>query len=193
MNRRAIIDAMPRFSAVKWIPKLLISLFWLHGIVQVSDINGVTRTPLVLHDHKAAVLIFVAVDCPISNSYAPKINKIISDYSNKGLEFYIVYSDPKLSVDDAKKHAKDFGYTCPALMDSQQQLMQKVHATVTPEVAVVAPHGQVVYLGRIDNWYEDFGKQRYDATTHELRDALDAVLAGKKVATPVTKAVGCPI
>jgi Redoxin len=184
---------MPRFSAVKWIPKLLVSLFWLHGVVQVSDIHGVMRTPLVLHDHKAAVLIFVAVDCPISNSYAPKINKIISDYSKKDLDFFIVYSDPKLTVEDAQKHTKDFGYICPALMDNQQLLMQKVHATVTPEVAVLTAHGQVEYLGRIDNWYEDFGKQRYDATTHELRDALDAVLAGGKVATPVTKVVGCPI
>ena len=178
---------------MKWIPKLLISMFWLHGVVQVYDVNGVARTPLVLHDHKAAVLIFVAVDCPISNSYAPEINAIISDYSKKDLDFYIVYSDPHLSVGDAKKHAGDFGYTCPALMDDQQQLMQKVHATATPEVAVVSAHGQLKYLGRIDNRYEDFGKKRYAATTHDFRDALDAVLAGKNITTPVTKVVGCPI
>jgi hypothetical protein len=184
---------MPRFFFVHWIPKLLISMFWLHGALQVADINGVLRTPLELRNHEAAVLIFVGVDCPISNSYAPAINRIVADYAGKDLDFYIVYSDPKLSAADAKKHAADFGYTCPALLDSQQRLMKKVNATVTPEAAVVDSAGQVVYLGRIDNWYEDFGKQRYAATTHELRDALDAVIAGKKVMTPVTKAVGCPI
>ena len=178
---------------MNFVPRLLVSMFWLHGTVQVSDINGIARTPLQLHDHKAAVLIFIGVDCPISNSYAPEINRIVSNYSKQDLDFYIVYSDPKLSVEDAKKHSRDFGYTCPSLMDTQQSLMKKVKATVTPEVAVVDPHGQVVYQGRIDDWYQDFGKQRYAPTTHELRDALDAIVAGKKVGTPVTKAVGCPI
>ena len=152
--------------------------------------NGITRTPLQFANHKAAVLIFVGVDCPISNSYAPKINRLISDYSKQPIDFYIVYSDSKLSPADAKKHVADFGFTCPALLDRQQRLMNKVHATVTPEAAVVDPRGQVVYLGRIDNWYEDFGKQRYSATTHELRDALDAVLAGKKSGYPCNQSGG---
>ncbi len=78
-------------------------------------------------------------------------------------------------------------------MDPRQELLKKVKATVTPEAVVVDGHGKVLYLGRIDDWYEDFGKQRYSATTHELRDALDEILAGKKVTTPVTKAVGCPV
>jgi hypothetical protein len=187
------MPGMYRFSAVKWIPQLLVSLFCLHGAIQVNDTNGVPRTPLVLHDHKAAVLIFVGVECPISNSYAPKINKIISDYSKQPVDFYIVYSDPKLSAADARKHTQDFGYTCAALLDNKQQLMKKVNATVTPEVAVVDAKHDVLYLGRIDNWYQDFGKQRYSATTHELTDALDAILAGKKVEKAVTKAVGCPL
>jgi hypothetical protein len=184
---------MFRFSAVRWIPHLLVSLFWLHGAVQVSDTTGTLRAPLELHDHKAAVLIFVGVDCPISNSYAPQINQIVSDYAKQPLDFYIVYSDSKVTADAAKKHAKDFGYTCPALLDNQQLLLKKVKATVTPEVAVVDSRQQVVYLGRIDNWYEDFGKQRYAATTHELRDALDEIIAGKKVEKAVTKVVGCPL
>jgi len=187
------MPSMPRFSVVHWIPKLLISLFWLHGAIAVDDIHGVSRTPLRIGDHKAAVLIFVGVDCPISNAYSPLINKMVADYSSKGFDFYMVYSDPNLSAADARKHAVDFGYTCLGLLDSRQKLKKKVNATVTPEAAVVDGHGQVLYLGRIDNWYEDFGKQRYAATTHELRDALDAIVAGKKVATPVTKAVGCPI
>jgi len=184
---------MSRFLPVHWVPKLLISMFCMHSMLQLSDTDGVHRKPLDLHNQKAAVFIFVGVECPISNSYAPEINRIIKTYKDKGLDFYIVYSDPNLSVDDAKKHAKEFGYTCPALMDPQQKLLKKVNATATPEAAVVDAKGQVLYLGRIDNWYEDFGKQRYAATTHDLRDALDAIAAGKKVATPVTKVVGCPV
>jgi thiol-disulfide isomerase/thioredoxin len=187
---------MPRFFPVHWIPKLLTMMFCMHSALTLSDTNGVQHKPLEFHDpktQKAVVLIFVGVDCPISNSYAPEINRIIKDYKDKGLDFYIVYSDPNLSLDDAKKHAKDFGYTCPGLLDSKRELLKKVKATVTPEAVVVDSHGKVLYLGRIDDWYEDFGKQRYSATTHELRDALDEILAGKKVTTPVTKVVGCPV
>jgi hypothetical protein len=168
-------------------------MFFLHSAVTVRDVNGVAHKPLQLHDRKAAVFIFVAVDCPISNSYAPEINRIIKDYQDKKIDFYIVYSDPNLPADDAKKHARDYGYTCPALMDHEQALMKRLKAKVTPEAVVVDAKGTVLYQGRIDNWYEDFGKQRYEATVHDLRDALEAILAGKKVATPVTKAVGCPV
>jgi hypothetical protein len=176
-----------------WVPRILISIFCLHSTLVLSDTAGVKHQPLQLHDQKAAVFFFVAVDCPISNSYAPEINRIIKASKNKGLDFYIVYSDANLSLADAKKHMKEYGYTCPGLMDTRQALAKKLKATVTPEAVVVDAHGKVLYQGRVDNWYEDFGKQRYNATTHELQDALDEILSGKKVTTPVTKAVGCPI
>ncbi len=173
-------------------PRLLVMMFCT--ALQVRDIDGITRTPLVLHHgQQAVVLIFVGVECPISNSYAPELNRICRDYAGKALDFFIVYSDPALSPAAAKRHSKDFGYTCPSLLDSRQVLMKRAGATVTPEAVVIDSRGIAIYRGRIDNWFEDFGKQRFAATTHDLRDALDAVLAGKKVLVPVTKAVGCPI
>jgi hypothetical protein len=60
-------------------------------------------------------------------------------------------------------------------------------------VAVLSPRGDLLYLGRIDNRQEDFGKQRPQATVFDLRDALDAVLSGKPVPHPRTKALGCSI
>lgn len=189
--KHAIMVKMLRFGFMNW--AAVISLTCVLAAVQVNDTDGVLRAPFDLHKQKAAVLIFVGVDCPISNSYAPQINRIVKDYSGKAFDFFIVYSDPALSVADAKKHTKDFGYQCPALMDSHQVLMKLAQATVTPQAVVMDASGQALYSGRIDNWYEDFGKQRYAPTTHDLRDALDAIAAGKKVAMPVTKAVGCPI
>jgi hypothetical protein len=184
---------MSRCLNVYWATHLLTMIYCFHATLVLSDTNGVRHRPLELHDQKAVVLIFVGVECPISNSYAPEINRIIKDFKDKGVDFYIVYSDPDVSVDSAKKHAKDFGYTCPGLLDPKQALLNKVKATVTPEAAVVDGQGNVLYLGRIDNWYEDFGKQRYSATVHDLRDALDEIVSGKKVTTPVTRAVGCPV
>ena len=71
--------------------------------------------------------------------------------------------------------------------------MRLANASITPQAAVLTPDGKVLYLGRIDNRVADFGKQRFQATEQDLREALDAVLAGKPVAHPFTKSIGCAI
>jgi hypothetical protein len=79
------------------------------------------------------------------------------------------------------------------LQDPQQTLTRAAGATMQPQVVVLSPQGHVLYSGRIDDRYIEIGKTRYEATTHDLRDALDAVLAGKPVAHAKTQAVGCVI
>ena len=59
--------------------------------------------------------------------------------------------------------------------------------------AVLSPAGQLLYLGRIDNRLEGFGKRRVQVTEFNLRNTLDAVLAGKPVPQARTKALGCAI
>jgi len=66
-------------------------------------------------------------------------------------------------------------------------------AQITPETAVFNAKGQLVYHGRIDNLFEDFGHTRKQATTHELADAVEAATAGKSVSASATPAVGCYI
>jgi hypothetical protein len=66
-------------------------------------------------------------------------------------------------------------------------------AQITPEAAVFDAKRRLVYHGRIDNLYEDFGHKRKSATTHELADAIEAAIAGKPLTTKVTSAVGCYI
>ena len=86
------------------------------------------------------------------------------------------------------------GLLCPVLIDRRHELIRQVGPRpVTPEAVVVAPDGTLAYRGRIDDLYAALGKRRYEATTHDLRDALDAVLAGKPVANPREPAVGCAI
>ena len=59
------------------------------------------------------------------------------------------------------------------------------------EPFVMQADGRVRYQGAIDDWYVALGKHRPEATQHYLRNALDAVLAGKEVAIVKTEAVGC--
>jgi hypothetical protein len=143
---------------------------------------------------KATVIIFIATDCPIANSYAPEINRIIAEYSPQGLSFKIVYCDADATADAVAKHAKDYGYTCPIALDPKHELASRLHATVTPEAVVLsARDDQPLYRGRIDDRFADIGKKRYEATTHDLRDALEAIVHDRAIEHPVTQAVGCEL
>ena len=140
---------------------------------------------------KAVVLLFIARDCPISNSYAPEIKRIVARYTSEKVGFTLVYPDPDTSLAAARQHAKEYGYTCPLLLDPAHRLVHKAGVTVTPEAAVFAPGGKLLYRGRIDDLYLGFGQRRYAATRHDLRDALDAALGGRPVPISKTQAVGC--
>lgn len=160
----------------------------------LKDIEGVERRPLDCGEGKGAVVFFISHDCPISNSYAPEIKRIASAYGGAGkFTFSIVHPYAELTVDEARKHAKEYALTLPIFIDKQHVVCDRVGAKVTPEVAVVAPDGKVLYLGRIDDKWADYGKSRVEPTVRDLRDALDAILAGKPVKSPQTEAVGCPI
>jgi thiol-disulfide isomerase/thioredoxin len=163
----------------------------VHTEIVLNTVQGAKAHPLNAKGKKAVVFLFVAHDCPVSNGYAPEVNRIIKEYSPKKINFYLVYTESDLKTADAQKHLKDFRYTCPALMDSKHKLVKFVGATVTPEAAVVGPDGKLLYRGRIDDLYVDFGKRRYEVQTHDLRNALDAVLNGKPIANRTTKAIGC--
>ncbi len=144
-------------------------------------------------DCKAVVLLFFGHDCPISNGYTPEIVRLCKVYFPKQIAFCVVYADADLGADDARKHAKEYGLTCPAILDPKMSLALKIGATVKPEAAVLSPEGELLYLGRIDDIYADFGKRRAQPTCRELKDALDAILAGKAIEVARTKAIGCPI
>ena len=144
-----------------------------------------------LKSKKAVVLLFIARDCPISNSYAPEINRLCAQYTPQKIAFYMVYPDPDTTLVTAKKHAREYGYTSSVLLDPGHRLTHRAGATVTPEAAVFAPDGNLLYRGRIDDLYIGFGKRRYAATRHDLRLVLEAAVQGKITPRTFTKPVGC--
>ncbi len=143
---------------------------------------------------REAVLFFVANDCPISNAFAPEIARICAEYQPKGADCKLVYVDPTLSEKAAKAHAATYRHGAyPVIVDQHHELVKATGVTITPEVAVVNASGKLVYRGRIDNSFAALGQPRRAATEKELRDALDATLAGKPAPHPETKALGCYI
>ena len=159
----------------------------------LADSSGATHTDAEWRTGRASVLFFITTDCPISNGYVPEMNRIAHAYASRGVRVYAVMADTATLLGEAQKHAMDYGFAFPVLLDPKQTLVRFTGASITPQAAVISPSGSMVYLGRIDNRVEGFGQQRPQATQHELRDALDEVLAGKSVAKPATKAIGCSI
>ena len=158
----------------------------------VRDLDGRASTPLAPAAGVVHVIFFLNAECPISRRYSPEIDRIVSEYGKKGVRTWFVYADPALSAGDARINLKDFhpGTTATAVIDANSTLTKAVDATVTPEAAIYTSRGRV-YRGRIDDWYETIGRERREPTRRDLRMALDAVLAGKPVATPETTAIGC--
>lgn len=159
----------------------------------LRDVAGVEHRPFTEPDTRAVALLFVLPDCPVANAYAPEVNRLIAEYGPRGVRFFVVQVDPEVTDVEAAKHARAYGYTCPVVVDRGHELVRRAGATMVPEVAVFAADGSRKYHGRIDDLYADLGKRRARASSHDLRDALDAVLAGRPVARPETEAVGCDI
>jgi peroxiredoxin len=160
---------------------------------ELPDTNGARHTAEEWRVKKAVVLFFTMTDCPLANGYVPEMNRLRSVYGPQGLAFYAVQVDNTVAADAVRKYAQEFGYTFPMLNDPGMILARLTGAKVTPEVAVLSGSGEVLYLGRIDNKVEDLTHPRYAATEPELRNALEAVLAGKAPKEARTRAVGCSI
>jgi thiol-disulfide isomerase/thioredoxin len=157
----------------------------------IADIDGKVLTPM-RPTGAAEVLFFITNDCPISNFYAPEIQRICGEYGGKGVSCAVVYVDPTLDTAAVRKHLHDFRYQhIPAILDAKHKIVETAGANVTPEAIVIGRDGKVRYSGRIDNFYAALGRPRRQATVHDLRTALDEVLAGKPVTTPHTTPVGC--
>src|SRR6185436_15186314 len=105
----------------------------------VRDISGVAHHPLAPGAKMASVLIFYLQDCPISNSYAPEINRIAATFTN--FAFYIVQVDPDLKLEAAKQHARQYALRPPVLLDAGHELVRRTGATITPEVVVIGKDG----------------------------------------------------
>ncbi len=160
---------------------------------EFTDLQGRTQLPLATAGFKATVLIFVWQTCPVANAYAPEIERIYQDYRSRGVAMYLVQVDPDLRVEEARAHAKEYGYTLPLLHDPKAVLSRHVGATMTPEAVVLLPDGTRIYNGRIDNRQAALGKRRPKATVFDLRATLDAILAGKKLEPRTTEVIGCYI
>lgn len=179
----------------------------LVGLISVAQAQaapvaiGDTLAPFSLKDYqgkdvdlksfqgsKAVVLMFIATQCPVSNAYNERMAALAKEYQPKGVAIVGINSNRQETTGEIAAHASQHGLTFPILKDLDNVKADQFGAQVTPETYVYDAGWKLRYHGRIDD------NQRGDnIQSQDLRNALDAVLAGKDVPVKETKAFGCTI
>jgi peroxiredoxin len=154
----------------------------------LPDVDGKDRALNALKGKNGSVLIFVAVQCPVSNAYNERMEKLAQDYKARGIAVIGINSNVTEPAADVKSHAATHNLTFPILKDPGNKIADRLGATKTPEAYVLDANNKLVYHGRIDN-----SKDASGVNSSELRDALEALLAGKPIEKSTAMAFGCTI
>jgi alkyl hydroperoxide reductase subunit AhpC len=141
----------------------------------------------------ATALVFYSTECPISNYYSPTLNELAARFGPERLKLVGVCVDPDVSAEDWASHAREYDLKFPVVRDPKGRLAAAFGVTRTPEAVVLDDQNAVRYLGRIDDQWAKRLVKTARPQTHELADAVDAVLNGREVAVAEAEAVGCPI
>jgi mono/diheme cytochrome c family protein/thiol-disulfide isomerase/thioredoxin len=142
---------------------------------------------------RAVALVFITTECPIAREYVPELNRLASQFAERPAKFFGVISDASISRAEAARFAQEFRIEFPVLFDASGEWKAVLAPTRVPEAFVLDAGGQIVYRGRIDDRYREVGKKRNAVTTHDLADALTAVLDGRAPENARTEPVGCPL
>ncbi len=153
-----------------------------------TDTSGRTYDLKALSRKACTVFVFFTPQCPISNIYSPRVREFAAEYGKRRVQFVLVDSNGEDSLQQVRSYAAGRSLTMPVVKDQGARLADILQAHTTPEAIVVDRQGVVRYRGRIDD-----NKDRAKVIRHDLRDALDALLAGRPIVRARTPAFGCAI
>lgn len=153
----------------------------------LANVDGKTVSLDSYESANGYIVIFTCNNCPYAMAYQKRIAALHNEYSPKGIP--VIAINPNDSKDEIKQRSKDKNYPFAYLHDETQEVTKAYGATKTPHVFILEKDKTVAYIGAIDNNYKDAdaADQRY------VKDALDALLANKKIEVTNTKAIGCGI
>lgn len=154
----------------------------------LPDMDNKERSLKSLAGKNGTVLLFISVQCPVSNAYNERMEKLAQDYKDKGVAVIGINSNVAEDATAVKAHASENKLSFPILKDPGNKIADKLGATVTPEAYFLDGSNKLIYHGRIDN-----ARNAAQIESNDLRNAMDAALAGKAVEKAEAKAFGCSI
>jgi peroxiredoxin len=154
----------------------------------LPDVDNKDHSLKSLAGKNGTVLIFISVQCPVSNAYNERMEKLAQDYKTRGVNVIGINSNVTEDAAAVKAHAAEHNLTFTILKDSGNRIADKLGASVTPEAYFLDPNNKLLYHGRIDN-----ARNAAQIETNDLRNALDAALAAKAIEKTEAKAFGCTI
>lgn len=146
-----------------------------------------------LSDKPILAIVFWCNHCPYVKAYESRAISIQRDYASRGVQLVAINSNdeksyPEDSFPEMVKRAREKGFNFPYLRDEPQDVVEAYGGLCTPHVFVFDKGRVLRYRGRIDD-----SKEEAKVTTHDLRNALDDISAGRDVRVPDTKPFGCSI
>jgi thiol-disulfide isomerase/thioredoxin len=153
-------------------------------MLSIADVTGKAGT----------LVIFTCNHCPFAKDWEQRIVELANTYSGKGIGVVLVNAnDPATHAEDGyeemQARAKSRGMKVPYVVDATSGVARAFGASVTPEAFLFDKGGKLAYHGTID----DNRKEPDKVKARYLKDALDAVVAGKAPGLPETKGLGCGI
>lgn len=154
----------------------------------LKDVAGKDHALAALKDRKAVVLVFTGIECPRGRAAEPRLADLAKAYEGKGVAFLAINANRNESDAEVAEHLRRNGWPLPVLRDPDGKVAARYGVEVQPCAVLIDAAGKIRYRGLIDDHkVEEFVR------THYLRDALEAVLAGKEPSTSRTSPLGCAI
>jgi peroxiredoxin len=160
----------------------------------LPGVDGKDHSLSSYKDKKIVIVVFTCNHCPYVQAYEDRLVSIQRDYGDKGVQLIAINTNdssgyPEDSFNNMVKRSQEKNFNFPYLRDKTQCVARAYGAEYTPEAFVLNSKFDLRYVGRIDDNWQNPDKVK----THDLRDAINAVLAHKKVENPITHAIGCTI
>jgi len=154
----------------------------------LADLSGKVTTLSSLRGKTAIVLVFAGIECPRSTSAEARLGDLARKYESQGAVFYVINSNWSETVEAITERVKKVSFPLPVLKDPQNRVADLFKVDVQPTAVLLDGDLKIRYRGLIDDHKtEELVKHAY------LRDALEAVVAGRAPETAETKSIGCAI
>lgn len=160
--------------------------------VELPDTDGQPWT-LGPDGAPATVIVFTCNHCPYALAWHDRIADVARDYAPRGVRVLAINSNdaeryPRDSYEAMQRRVAAEHWPLPYLHDATQEVARAFDAKTTPDVFVLDAGGVLRYRGAPDSDHDDPGQHAV-----WLRDALDAILAGREPDRSETRPVGCSI